>query len=1094
MLTHALPLPPTPTYPTGFSVSTYFPLIAKSCVTMNGFVSQVIDVAFAARTELILFCLAFAVHSLLFGNLLPRRLKGAVSRRSSAKPPPPRKASAPRCRKASESSAEGESGPAPLASGCQALQNCASAFHRGDHRAVVRIWSSLRNSEEVPAGRLAQVVESMQRLRTDSSSGILAEACGYLKRNPALCTITYVNQLLEPFARSLDSDFVLAVVHGLPALGLKPDCGTYDLLMQMHFTTRSFEEVSALLQQMRDAGIEPSRRTSLVLLKVALQLGHLDEALEHYREVLAGGAPTASTAPRHLAAQLVDLACREHRVQVVLTAFEKQFAPLTAETLNAMLAECLRARDQEMVRRLERLCANQAVEKNGRTYSLLVRAAGNDGERIAELLDELTAAKSECTSEVVQAVLAACQLTESADLADRVCAMLSPAQVGQASSILALVRFYAEKDCPEKACKLYDAYASDARRRTLVDSRTERCVVGAALKCGRKDLATGLMEAAPADTAKYISMIHACAAKGNLDEAMKTFQALEASGVELTQSLWNTALDACVECRELRRAEGLMRRMEAQGLADVVSYNTLIKAHLRQEHFDRAHSMMEKMRAAGIQPNHVTYNELINAMTRSERDQRRTRVWDVVDEMQRSKVKPNRITCSILLKNLKAKSSHADIVRTLELTDALEEPMDEVLLSSVVEACVRVGRPALLSQRLQRLRGMEAVTVTGAHTFGSLIRAYGYAKDMAGAWRCWQEMRSQHIKPTSITIGCMVEAVVSNGDVDGAYELVSSLLQEPQCRDQVNAVVFGSVLKGYGRSHNAERAFAVFEEMLSLGIEPSAVTYNAMIDVCARNGQMAKARSLLDGMRERNFEPNLITYGTMIKGYTKEGDMPSAFSALESLHSQPSCKPDEAIYSTMLDGCLQAGLSAEGERVFEEMQKHGTPPGNHTVHGMVKLLGQARKLDRAFDVVDAAQRKYRLRPSSQVFNSLTQACLNNRDPVRAAGVCEWSVREGQQLDLRIRQGVVRGLLNAGYRAKAASVLHATYSLSAGEHGGAGSAADAALCAECLQAILAAGDGALAQSLLRDLHAARPRMKLDPALERSVRNATHQGRA
>merc|ERR1712118_66174 len=140
--------------------------------------------------------------------------------------------------------------------------------------------------------------------------------------------------------------------------------------------------------------------------------------------------------------------------------------------------------------------------------------------------------------------------------------------------------------------------------------------------------------------------------------------------------------------------------------------------------------------------------------------------------MQAAEVKPNQVTCSILLKSLGDLSNQSDILKTMELINTMEEPMDEVLLSSVVEACVRIGKPDLLSQTLAKLQDCGDVVVTGAHTFGSLIKAYGHAKDVNGAWRCWKEMRTRHIKPTSITIGCMVEAIVSNGDPEGGYELI----------------------------------------------------------------------------------------------------------------------------------------------------------------------------------------------------------------------------------------------------------------------------------------------------------------------------------
>merc|ERR1719420_1216995 len=137
--------------------------------------------------------------------------------------------------------------------------------------------------------------------------------------------------------------------------------------------------------------------------------------------------------------------------------------------------------------------------------------------------------------------------------------------------------------------------------------------------------------------------------------------------------------------------------------------------------------------------------------------------------MKAAGVKPNQVTCSILLKSMSNRSTERDVTKTMELINTMDEAMDEVLLSSVVEACVRIGKPELLSARLEVLKDSSA-TVCGAHTFGSLIKAYGHAHDIDGVWRCWKEMRSRHIRPTSITLGCMVEAVVNNGDTEGAYE------------------------------------------------------------------------------------------------------------------------------------------------------------------------------------------------------------------------------------------------------------------------------------------------------------------------------------
>ena len=58
----------------------------------------------------------------------------------------------------------------------------------------------------------------------------------------------------------------------------------------------------------------------------------------------------------------------------------------------------------------------------------------------------------------------------------------------------------------------------------------------------------------------------------------------------------------------------------------------------------------------------------------------------------------------------------------------------------------RIGKPELLSASLGMLRDSFGSVVNGSHTFGRLIKAYGYAQDVKGAWRCWQEMRSRLIR------------------------------------------------------------------------------------------------------------------------------------------------------------------------------------------------------------------------------------------------------------------------------------------------------------------------------------------------------------
>merc|ERR1719456_1359090 len=158
--------------------------------------------------------------------------------------------------------------------------------------------------------------------------------------------------------------------------------------------------------------------------------------------------------------------------------------------------------------------------------------------------------------------------------------------------------------------------------------------------------------------------------------------------------IYNTILDACVKCRDLSAAQAWMEQTKQDGYLDVVSFNTLMKAYLVSNKLDKARDVVREMKQAGMQPNSVTYNELINSIV--SRGGTKDDIWDVVREMKEMGMPPNQVTCSILLKNLNARSAAVDIDNVMDLISSIEEPMDEVLMSSVVEACVRIGKPELL--------------------------------------------------------------------------------------------------------------------------------------------------------------------------------------------------------------------------------------------------------------------------------------------------------------------------------------------------------------------------------------------------------------
>merc|ERR1719160_1534252 len=160
----------------------------------------------------------------------------------------------------------------------------------------------------------------------------------------------------------------------------------------------------------------------------------------------------------------------------------------------------------------------------------------------------------------------------------------------------------------------------------MIDSRVEKSLMSAALNCGRSDVVQCLFDASKMDVAKHVVMIRKCGLENNLKGAMEIFNSLKNGGVELNSIIYNTVLDACVKCQDLKAAEDWMKQTQEAGMADVITFNTIIKAYLMQGDVTKARSVVDDMRKLGLQPNRVTFNELLNqAVAKSSR---RSDVWD----------------------------------------------------------------------------------------------------------------------------------------------------------------------------------------------------------------------------------------------------------------------------------------------------------------------------------------------------------------------------------------------------------------------------------------------------------------------------------
>merc|ERR1719498_2310368 len=528
------------------------------------------------------------------------------------------------------------------------------------------------------------------------------------------------------------------------------------------------------------------------------------------------------------------------------------------------------------------------------------------------------------------------------------------------------------------------------------------------------------------DISKHVAMMRARSKENDLEGAMQVFRKLQASGVQLTALAYNALLDSCVQCGKVNVALQHFQEMKDLGLVDVVSYNTLLKAYLKQGQIVKARKLLTEMAENNIQANQVTYNEMLNALVTTKD---RQEMWALVREMNVMGMRPNSVTCSIILKSLTAHSASEDVRQAMALIDNLQEDMDEVLFASVVEACVRVGQLDLLSSKLQQYASFGGLAGLTAPTYGSMIKAYGRARDIERVRELWREMRAHHVTPTSITLGCMVDALVRNSLPDEAFDLVRGIRDESEYADILNTVIYSTLLKGFAQSRQPGRVQDVFEEMKQMGIACNTVSYNTMLDANARTGRMDRADQLFREMQASGVSPDVITYSTLVKGYCQAGDIDQGYKVLNEMVASGVHEPEEILYNSLLDGCAKQHRVDDALKLVEDMHKNNVRPSNFTLSILVKLLGRSRRLNQAFSMVEETCKRFDLQANIHVYTCLLYACFQNRQMPRALQLHDSMITEaGVEPDERTYAVLARGCLGAGSCEKAADMVRAAYRL------------------------------------------------------------------
>mmetsp|Transcript_1802 Transcript_1802/g.4390 ORF Transcript_1802/g.4390 Transcript_1802/m.4390 type:complete len:1064 (-) Transcript_1802:12-3203(-) len=886
---------------------------------------------------------------------------------------------------------------------CAVKALCAAAS-AGQHSEVVEAWD---REKDTPLP-LDALTDSAQALAQVAPERLVSELSVHLAHNgaahPQPATMNTLLEIVMQFGRpDLAEDLASAIQKKLRVV---PNSKTREILISGFAAAGNEDKVQELEEKEEEGAKNAAVRSGALAIRGFLRGGNLDAALQR----MVSMKSRSLDVPAKAITELFKVAGKlgPNRVREAFDSLVDH-VQLPTESFAILLSHCLEREDIELAQRLDSLVCEQQSRLPFGIYEPLLKLYAKTGNpRALVLFDRMQHEGIAISEGLCGNLLARCGESKNFPFVDAIVAYLRGKSMMTLAIFKTLMKLYAGCGQYDHACDIYEQVLAEGLE---PDHVMYGCLTKFALKCGRTKLSQEVFSKCKgSDIQSYMCMIRSAGQDGDADRAIELLRRLEVSREQgLDIAVYNCALDACVMNGRMDLACPLLSEVSSKGFANIVTYNTLIKGYVAKGELARARHVFREMEAAGMQPDSASYNCLMGFMATAGS---LAQALEVVAEMDLKGVPVDCYTVSIMMKVAKKARNPRDASRALAVLDRVsgaEVCNDEVLFNTVLDACCARQDSQRMSKVLSAYKASSMKP--SVHAYGLLIKAYSTLKQPARCQALWVEMvGARKITPTSVTLSCMLDALICARQVESAV----SLLDEWKAKVPANTVMYSTLIKGFAAVGDADRATDMHRAMQADGLEMNLVAYTALIDAHARAGKMDEATRLLAQMQAEGCEPNIITFSSLVRGHCAAGQVDEAYQVFSSMSGR-GLQPDVVMFNTLLDGCVRHSHFKLADELLALMTKLAVQPSNFTLSIVVKMWGKRRQLGKAIDVVYASMQDASCRLDAHVCTCLMSACLHNNAPDRAldllAEMKGWRGCEGP--DAGTYSALISGLARRG---------------------------------------------------------------------------------
>lgn len=490
---------------------------------------------------------------------------------------------------------------------------------------------------------------------------------------------------------------------------------------------------------------------------------------------------------------------------------------------------------------------------------------------------------------------------------------------------------------------------------------------------------------------KAFNFLFVCLCKSLMvDEAKLIHKNCRENGFYLNRYSYNSFLNACAKTNRVEDAFFALRAMAESNITpDVVSCNVIIACCVRGDEIEVALSLLHRMPLWGISPDIYSYNSVINGFRKARMLEQ---AFDLVASMEIaagiepiegriplqsiSTVRPSDThhTSSNLPNSNHQLNANPQSLLSNQIKDHEGESIEQ---KNDTNENLN-GKKGKGGEGHEKLNGGDGgedefqPVRPDLVTYNTLISGIAASKEphLDRALAVQKHMRKQGIEGNEVTYNALMATATRGGQVDEAFQIYDEMLNLDL--KTLNVELFTTLITICGQAGQMERAFRVHEEMIDAGINPSVVTFNALLTACQRGERedaVNIAMDVLKIMRDTpGCSPDVITYSTVIDTVGRDGRFDQVRILLETMKEE-GLTPNFVTYTSMISALCKFGQLDEALELMREMEGLGIEPNVYTFSCLISGAKRRKDMSRALQIVDM------MRKRGVTLNNVTYALL-----------------------------------------------------------------------------------------------------------------------